>query len=136
MYTLIKLVHEEALPELSMGIHSTCERLRFIRLQCWSKQSRLSPGEIFVTASESTTRSNHFVALLLGRTSSRKTISISRMAGSSNNQRIIPLDEGWNDEIKAKVRKECRFRKELEQPREITLCEVCCTGFAVCMKQG
>jgi hypothetical protein len=28
------------------------------------------------------------------------------MAGNAgNNQRIIPLDEGWDDEIKAKVRK-------------------------------
>jgi hypothetical protein len=27
------------------------------------------------------------------------------MAGNAgNNQRIIPLDEGWDDEIKAKVR--------------------------------
>jgi hypothetical protein len=26
------------------------------------------------------------------------------MAGNASNQRIIPLDEGWNDEIKAKVR--------------------------------
>jgi hypothetical protein len=28
------------------------------------------------------------------------------MAGNASNQRIIPLEEGWNDEIKAKVRKE------------------------------
>jgi hypothetical protein len=29
------------------------------------------------------------------------------MAGNAgNNQRIIPLEEGWNDEIKAKVREE------------------------------
>ncbi len=26
------------------------------------------------------------------------------MSGSAGNQRIIPLEEGWNDEIKAKVR--------------------------------
>lgn len=26
------------------------------------------------------------------------------MAGNASNQRIIPLEEGWNDEIKAKVR--------------------------------
>jgi hypothetical protein len=26
------------------------------------------------------------------------------MAGNAGNQRIIPLEEGWNDEIKAKVR--------------------------------
>ena len=26
------------------------------------------------------------------------------MANYQNNQRIIPLEEGWNDEIKAKVR--------------------------------
>jgi hypothetical protein len=42
-----------------------------------------------------------------GRTNSSETTIISTMAGSSNNQRIIPLDEGWNDEIKAKVRKGC-----------------------------
>ena len=28
------------------------------------------------------------------------------MAGNANNQRLIPLEEGWNQEIKAKVR--CR----------------------------
>ena len=26
------------------------------------------------------------------------------MSGNAGNQRIIPLEEGWNDEIKAKVR--------------------------------
>jgi hypothetical protein len=32
------------------------------------------------------------------------------MAGSANSQRIIPLEEGWNDEIKAKVREPGSFR--------------------------
>ena len=27
------------------------------------------------------------------------------MAATAGNQRIIPLEEGWNDEIKAKVRR-------------------------------
>lgn len=31
------------------------------------------------------------------------------MAANTGNQRIIPLEEGWNDEIKAKVRTE-QFR--------------------------
>ena len=34
------------------------------------------------------------------------------MAGNAgNNQRIIPLDEGWDDEIKAKVREKKRNRR-------------------------
>jgi hypothetical protein len=33
-----------------------------------------------------------------------KQKEISTMAGNASNQRIIPLEEGWNDEIKAKVR--------------------------------
>ena len=32
----------------------------------------------------------------------KKTIN---MAANAGNQRIIPLEEGWNDEIKAKVRR-------------------------------
>jgi hypothetical protein len=45
------------------------------------------------------------------------------MAGNAgNNQRIIPLEEGWNDEIKAKVRerkreenkKYCRMNHSIE----------------------
>lgn len=31
------------------------------------------------------------------------------MSGSASNQRIIPLEEGWNGEIKAKVRKHSVF---------------------------
>jgi hypothetical protein len=34
----------------------------------------------------------------------KKQKQISTMAGNASNQRIIPLEEGWNDEIKAKVR--------------------------------
>ena len=34
-----------------------------------------------------------------------KRTTKTKMAGNAgNNQRIIPLDEGWDDEIKAKVR--------------------------------
>ena len=39
---------------------------------------------------------------------SKKTNKIERtvkMAGNAANQRIIPLEEGWDQEIKAKVRK-------------------------------
>jgi hypothetical protein len=35
----------------------------------------------------------------------------TKMAGNAgNNQRIIPLEEGWNDEIKAKVREKKKRR--------------------------
>jgi hypothetical protein len=44
------------------------------------------------------------------------------MAGNASNQRIIPLEEGWNDEIKAKVRS--------QDPR-VSLGSVSGLGFSV-----
>jgi hypothetical protein len=45
------------------------------------------------------------------------------MAGNASNQRIIPLEEGWNDEIKAKVSKllwEC-YHMNVDHHRETRL---------------
>jgi hypothetical protein len=46
-----------------------------------------------------TTQQQHHHKLVSDKTRVRK--DIRTMAGA--NQRIIPLEEGWNDEIKAKV---------------------------------
>lgn len=40
------------------------------------------------------------------------------MASSAGNQRIIPLDEGWNDEIKAKVRQAEAITTNNHQPQQ------------------
>ena len=75
--------------------------LRVIYADVKRRASRLNEGLLsFLRAVATRTKVAKVILVLVPRTNKYIT-----MAANAGNQRIIPLEEGWNDEIKAKVRR-------------------------------